>query len=188
MINSDILQDVTLVSGGYVQRSGNRTGASVEFNVALGIARAAASARGGERDRRLGRRRGTACAAQRGSWLVSARQSYLDLVIDAAGRRSGAVRLLRRAGEVRLRPQRVPARCRLTVIAGRSRLKEPENEVDTNDLYRRASTPRPIGIGQWQWTRHAQRRLSAGVMGGVNRFRNETIGGIELDDGREAAS
>ena len=53
MINSDILQDVALVSGGYVQRSGNRTGASVEFNVALGIARAAARARGGERNGRL---------------------------------------------------------------------------------------------------------------------------------------
>ena len=36
MINSDILQDVALVSGGYVQRSGNRTGASVEFNVRSG--------------------------------------------------------------------------------------------------------------------------------------------------------
>ena len=27
--------------------------------------------------------------------------------------------------------------------------------------------------------------LSAGIMGGVNRFRNETIGGTDLDNGRE---
>ena len=32
--------------------------------------------------------------------------------------------------------------------------------------------------------RHAQRR-DVGVMGGVNRFRNETIDGTDLDNGRE---
>jgi len=81
MINSDILQDVSLVSGGYVQRTGNRTGASVEFNV-----------RAGSRERPQVRAAvsGTGVSAvvegplpaRRGSWLVSARQSYLDLVID----------------------------------------------------------------------------------------------------------
>ena len=60
MINSDILQDVALVSGGYVQRSGNRTGASVEFNVRSGSRERTAVARRGQRDGRLGRRRGTA--------------------------------------------------------------------------------------------------------------------------------
>jgi hypothetical protein len=36
MINSDVLQEAALVSGGYVQRSGNRTGASVEFGIRPG--------------------------------------------------------------------------------------------------------------------------------------------------------
>ena len=81
MINSDILQDVSLVSGGYVQRSGNRTGRVGRIQRALGIARAASGARGAQRNGRLDRRRRSA-RAKRGSWLVSARQSYLDLVID----------------------------------------------------------------------------------------------------------
>ena len=108
MINSDVVQDVSLVSGGYVQRSGNRTGASVEFNI-----------RSGSRERPQVRAAlsGTGASvvaegplrAKRGSWLVSARQSYLDLADRSARRRSGPVWFFRCAGEVRLRPQRVPA-------------------------------------------------------------------------------
>ena len=80
MINSDILQDVALVSGGYVQRTGNRTGASVEFNVRTGSrerpqVRAAVSGTG------ISTVVEGPLPAHRGSWLVSARQSYLDLVI-----------------------------------------------------------------------------------------------------------
>ena len=40
----------------------------------------------------------------------------------------------------------------LTVIAGRSRLKEPEQEVDANDLYLGLNAS-AVAIGQWQWTR-----------------------------------
>jgi hypothetical protein len=82
MINSDVLQDVALISGGYVQRSGNRTGASVQFNMRPGTrehvqVRGAVSGTGVSAvvEGPLGR-------AQRGSWLASARQSYLDLLID----------------------------------------------------------------------------------------------------------
>ena len=62
-------------------------------------------------------------------------------------------------------------------------MKEPEEEVDGNDLYVGLNAS-AIGIGRWQWS-GARSVLSAGVMGGVNRFRNETIGGTDLDNGRE---
>jgi hypothetical protein len=74
MINSDILQDASLASGGYVQRTGNRTGASVEFHV-----------RPGARDRLQVRTAvsGTSASVvvegplgkhRKGSWLASGRQ------------------------------------------------------------------------------------------------------------------
>jgi TonB dependent receptor len=181
MINSDILQDVALVSGGYVQRSGNRTGASVEFNV-----------RSGSRERAEWRAAvsGTGVslvvegpfAAKRGAWLVSARQSYLDLVIDRLvddqvqfGFSDAQAKIVYDLSSSQ--------RLQLTVLAGRSRLKEPEQEVAGNDFYVGLNAS-AIGIGRWQWT-GARTVLSVGVMGGVNRFRNETIGGTDLDNGRE---
>lgn len=81
MINSDILDGVTLLGGSYPQRYGNRTGASVEFRTREGSrdrphARFTASAINvsGVAEGPVGRNR-------RGSWLVSARKSYLDWLV-----------------------------------------------------------------------------------------------------------
>ena len=181
MINSDILQDVALVSGGYVQRSGNRTGASVEFNV-----------RSGSRERPQVRAAvsGTGVSlvvegplpGRRGSWLVSARQSYLDLVIERLV--DDQVQFGFSDAQAKAVYDLSPSqRLHFTVLAGRSRLKEPEDQIDGNDLYVGLNAS-ALGIGRWQWT-GARSVVSAGVMGGVNRFSNETIGGIDLDRGRE---
>ena len=59
MINSDVLEDVTLLNGGYAQRFGGHTGAEVDFRTARGIARSADLPRRGQRDGGLGRRRGS---------------------------------------------------------------------------------------------------------------------------------
>ena len=182
MINSDILQDAALVSGGYVQRTGNRTGASVEFNV-----------RPGARDRMQVRTAVSGTSAsmvvegplgrgKKGSWLASGRQSYLDLVIDRLV--DDQVQFGFTDAQTKFeydlsRSQRID----FTIIAGRSRLKEPEEEVDANDLYVGLNAS-AVGIGKWRWT-GARTVLSGGLLAGVNRFSNETRGGDELDRGRE---
>jgi hypothetical protein len=81
MINSDILEGVTLQSGSYPERYGDRTGAYIEFRT-----------REGSRDRIHVRLNASAAAASaiaegplgkdhRGSWLISARKSYLDWLV-----------------------------------------------------------------------------------------------------------
>lgn len=183
MINSDVLQDAALVSGGYVQRRGNRTGASVEFNV-----------RPGARDRLQVRTAVSGTSAsivvegplgrnRKGSWLASGRQSYLDLVIDRLV--DDQVQFGFSDAQTKLDYDPSPSqRLALTVIAGRSRLKEPEEEIDANDLYLGLNAS-AVAIGTWRWSGR-RTFLSAGLLAGVNRFRNETLGGDELDRGREA--
>ncbi len=167
MINSDILQDVALVSGGYVQRSGNRTGASVEFTVRSGSReRTAVCAprsagrvyRSSSRDR---------SGRQRGSWLVSARQSYLDLVIDRLVDDQVQFGFSDAQAKV-VYDLSSSQRVQLTVLAGRSRLKEPEQEVDGNDFYVGLNAS-GIGIGRWQWT-GARTRAQRGRHGGRQPF------------------
>jgi hypothetical protein len=182
MINSDILQDVALLSGGYLQRSGNRTGASVEFNVRPG---------GRERPQLRAAVSGTSASAvaegplgraQRGSWLVSARQSYLDLLIDRLV--DDQVQFGFSDAQAKFVYDLTPGhRAEVSVLAGRSRLKEPDEEVDANDLYS-GTNASIVSIAKWRWT-VARTVLSGGVLSGVNRFRNEAFGGIELDRGRE---
>jgi hypothetical protein len=184
MINSDILQDVSLVNGGYLQRTGDRTGASVEFHMRPGSrehtqVRAAVSGTNASLvvEGPLG-----PAGARRGSWLVSARQSYLDLLIERLVHDQVQFGFSDAQAKVQydLSPQQ---RIEATVIAGRSRLREPPEEIDANDLYT-GSNASAVGIGTWR--RAAARSVfSAGVLGGVNRFRNETLVGDELDRGHE---
>ena len=181
MINSDILQDVALVSGGYVQRSGNRTGASVEFNFRSG-------SREGPQVRTAVSGTGVSLVVEgplpgkRGSWLASARQSYLDLVI--ARLVDDQVQFGFSDAQTKFVYDLSPSqRVQMTVVAGRSRLEEPREEIDENDLYVGLNAS-AVGIGTWQWS-GSRSVLSAGVMAGINRFRNETLHGTDLDNGRE---
>ena len=83
MINSDILDGVTLMAGSYPQRFGDRTGAEVNFRT-----------REGSRERPQVRLSVSAIAASlvaegplgrghRGSWLVSGRKSYIGWLVRA---------------------------------------------------------------------------------------------------------
>ena len=58
MINSDILEDVTLLNGGYAQRYGDRTGAEVDFRLREGSRERRQARVGGERHQRVGCWRG----------------------------------------------------------------------------------------------------------------------------------
>ncbi len=81
MINSDVLEGASVLFGSYPQRYGNRTGSQVDFRM-----------REGSRARRQVRVAVSAIAAsavaegpfggaRRGSWLVTARKSYIDWLI-----------------------------------------------------------------------------------------------------------
>lgn len=185
MINSDILQDVALINGGYAQRSGDRTGASVEFRL-----------RPGSRERTQIRTAisGTSASvvaegplgpagARRGSWLVSGRQSYLDLVIERLV--DDQVKFGFSDAQAKLQYDISPRQqVDLTVLTGRSRYTEPADQVDATDFYRGLNSS-VVGIGTWRRTT-TKTLVSAGVLAGLNRFRNESIFGEEWDRGRES--
>ena len=180
MINSDALESVTLSNGGYPQRSGNRTGAELDFVV-----------REGSRDRTLVRAAISGTSASmtvegplgnhhRGSWLASARKSYLDLI----------VRKLREEGlsfgfadaQAKLRYD-VGTRhtVALTVLAGRSRLRELPEQIDASDLFT-GDNASVIAIGSW---RTAMRRgiWTTSLFGATNRFRNHEVTDIDRERG-----
>lgn len=179
MINSDVLEGVTLLSGGYPQRTGNRTGAEVAFTM-----------REGSRDR-AGMRlavSGTNAAivgegpigqAKKGSWLVSGRKSYLDLIIDR----------LREEGlsfgfsdvQAKLRYDISPRQsASLTFIAGRSTLEEePNGEGDDPFVGHNGSA---VLITSWRRA-FQQSVLTVRGLAATNTFDNHTRRGVSLEDG-----
>jgi hypothetical protein len=183
MINSDVLEQVVLSSGGYAQRSGNRTGGEVAFTLREGtrervIVRAAVSgtSASGTVEGPLGRSR-------RGSWLVSGRKSYLDLIIDRLADEGLSFGFADAQAKFRydLNPRHSVA---LTLLAGDSRLEElPDDQTDNTAFTgNNAST---IAIATWRGA-FGRALVSAGAMASGNRFNNHTNIGIPLEEGRTA--
>ncbi|MEO7272837.1 MAG: TonB-dependent receptor, partial [Vicinamibacterales bacterium] len=182
MINSDVLQDATVENGGYAQRTGNRTGASVAFRLREG-SRARTELRGAVSGTSLSAvGEGPIGAEARGSWLISGRYSYLDRLIDRLtddGLRFGFWDTQAKVVFDVTRRQRLD----LTLVAGRSRLAQPAEQVDQDDLFagRNAST---VGIARWRLAT-SRALITAGALGASNRFINDTVQGIVLDRGTD---
>ncbi len=173
MINSDVLETVVLLNGGYAQRSGNRTGAELAFTL-----------REGSRERTLFRASvsGTSASAtaegplgrsRRGSWLVSGRKSYLDLVLDRLREEGLSFGFADMQGKLRYD---LTARqsASLTVVTGTSRLEEVPQAGDDSGVFM-GTNRSTLVIGGWR-TAFRRGTASAGTMVAGNRFRNHTAG------------
>lgn len=182
MINSDVLEDVTLLNGSYPQRHGYHTGAEVDFRTREGsrerpFVRASVSgtAASGVAEGPIGRNR-------RGSWLVSGRQSYIDHLVQNLTERSVSFGFADAQG--RLAYDLTPAQhVDLTVLAGHSRFLNEPGDHDIDYLYdgRNASV---VGVAGWRLAR-PRFLLAQHVLAAENHFRNTNEDGLELDDGRD---
>jgi hypothetical protein len=182
MINSDIIDEVTLLNGGYAQRFGNRIGAEVDFRL-----------RDGSRDRTqlhaavsgtnasvvgegpLGRGR-------RGSWLASVRQSYLDFIVHKLS--DDALDFGFSDAQAKLAFDVATAqRVELALIAGRSRAEQISADGDLIDPFvgRNRSV---IAIGSWRRTT-PRSLVTARALAALNDFRNDITNEVNLDRGRD---
>lgn len=184
MINSDILEDVTLLNGGYAQRYGDRTGAEVDFRL-----------REGSRERRQARVAvsGTSASVvgegpightKRGSWLVTARQSYLQLLVARMYPDDEGFNFGFSDAQAKVVFDTSPSsRLEFTMLAGHSKLEERREDLDSQDLFtgRNASA---MAIGTWRLTK-PWGIVTARALSAFNRFRNDTKDLVSLDKGHD---
>ena len=182
MINSDILEDVTLLNGGYPQKYGGHTGAEVDFRT-----------REGSRDRRIFRAAvsGTSASAvaegpiggdQRGSWLVSGRQSFLDLLVHRLT--AHAITFAFADAQARVAYDLTSSqRIDITALAGHSRFENEPEQNDVNDIFD-SSNASAVGIVSWRsaWPRLV---LTQRVLAAENHYRNRNPSGAELGNGHD---
>ncbi|HZB25402.1 MAG TPA: TonB-dependent receptor, partial [Vicinamibacterales bacterium] len=182
MINSDVVEEATLRSGGYPQRFGNRTGAELDLRL-----------RAGSRDRRQLRAAvgGTAASvvaegplgrARRGSWLFSARRSYLDALIERLTDEGIGFAFTDVQGKLVYDWSRAQ-RLELTIVAGRSRLDREAEDVDPNDFFS-GSNESAGAVAAWQMSA-SRGFIAARLFAAVNEFDNDTIDGRPTDRGRD---
>jgi Carboxypeptidase regulatory-like domain/TonB-dependent Receptor Plug Domain len=182
MVNSDILERVSLLNGSYPQRFGNRTGAQVEMTL-----------REGSRDRRQARvslsgssasvvAEGPIGRARRGSWLMSIRKSYLDLLIkqvsdnnnfafgfsDLAGRLAWDLTDHQQVG--------------FSVVAGHSALNASQLHVGLNDPFV-ATNDAFLATGSWRYVGSSRLTISQHISATGGRYHNRSLTRVVLDDG-----
>jgi carboxypeptidase family protein/TonB-dependent receptor-like protein len=182
MINSDVLEDVALLNGGYAQRYGGHTGAELDFRL-----------REGSRERRALRLdiSGTGASAivegplgreRKGSWLVAGRQSYLDLIVHHLTSRSVSFGFS--DAQARLVYDVTPRQhVELTVLAGRSRFEEAPQEIGIADLAV-GTNASFVTVAGWRTT-FGKTVLTQRVLTAFNHFHNLNDTSVELDRGSD---
>ncbi len=183
MVNGDILDGITLLNGSYPQRYGNRLGAQLDFHM-----------REGSRDRsqiRLGVSgtdasivaEGPLGGHKAGSWLVSARKSYLELLLKQItedgddfgfGFSDVQSKLVYDASSAH--------RLELSMVAGRSRLDqatEPDDQNTVSDGRNRAAL---LNVG-WRFAPSPSFIITQRVAAGTQKFENASGTGFELGGG-----
>ena len=183
MVNGDILDGITLMNGSYPQRYGNRLGAELDFQM-----------REGSRDRaqtRIGVSgtdaslvvEGPLGKQKAGSWLVSARKSYLELLLrqitegdDDFGFGFSDVQA-KMVYDINARH-----RAEFSVVAGQSKLDQtssPNAVGEVDDGTNRAG----LVNGAWRFTPSSRLSVTNRVAFAVQRFENRNPVGVEIGQG-----
>ena len=183
MVNGDVLDEVSLLGGAYPQRFGNRLGAELDFrmregsrghvqsHVSVSAIDAAAVVEGP-----LG-------GSKRGSWLASARKSYLDLVLKRIYPTEGvgfgfADAQAKFVYDVTPRHQ-----MQFAITGGQSQLDRDPDPLGAGDITI-GDNAAAVAVFTWRYLPSARVGLSQRAAFTVNHFRNTTKDNAELDHGR----
>ena len=185
MVNGDVLNEIALAAGSYPQRFGDHTGAELNFLM-----------REGSRDRLHGQFRpsitdtslvleGPLGSSRRGSWLLSARKSYLGSVIKridpentfAFGFHDAQVKIVRD-----LTPTH---QLQLAVTVGRSRLDQDLQSVGLDEV-KDSVNDVGVAVATWRYLVSPRFVLTQRFAADGNTFRNVNRDGLELHRARRS--
>jgi hypothetical protein len=184
LINSDILESASLVSGPHPQRLNSHLGSQLDFTT-----------RDGSRERLTVRAMLSASAAttvwegplgsgKKASWLVAARKSYIDWLlrqIDSTTDAAFGFTDAQAKFSFDLSPRQS---LRVSFIAGNSVLRETEEPNDVNTLDHAASTTL-IGNVQWRFTPSAKFTTMQQVYLLNSEYGNQVVDGRMREEGTD---
>jgi len=182
MLNGDILDGITLLNGSYPQRYGNRLGAELDFQM-----------REGSRDRAQFRfgisgtdasavAEGPIGGTKAGSWLFSARKSYLELLLKQIDDENDFG-----FGFTDVQSKMVfdaSARHRFDIgfVAGRSRLDQETTPDDINEVQDGRNSAELLEAG-WRFSASRSFLVTQRLAFAANQFSNTNPAGVDLADG-----
>ncbi|PYR70402.1 MAG: hypothetical protein DMF88_02980, partial [Acidobacteria bacterium] len=181
MINSETLGAVTLLPGSYPERTGRRIGTEVDLLT-----------REGNRQRFSGRAGLSGTSATflaegpinggRGSWLISARRSYLDYILKKIYPDTNLAFGFSDAQTKLVYDLSVRNQLHVILLGGRAAFSRPSEDLDLDDTASATSTPW-LAIAGWRFTPSpavslTQRAYTRGI-----NFENRNPGGVRVSSG-----
>ena len=185
MVNGDVLDEVSLRSGAYPQRFGNRLGAELDFRM-----------RDGSRDRVQSHVSVSATDAaavvegplggsKGGSWLASARKSYLDLVLRRIYPTQG-VGFGFEDAQAKLVYDVTPRhQVQFAITGGSSELDRDPGPLGMGDV-QIGDNASAVAVLTWRYLPSPRFGLFQRAAVAVNDFRNTTKDDAELDHGQSS--
>jgi TonB dependent receptor-like, beta-barrel/Carboxypeptidase regulatory-like domain len=182
MLNGDILDGISLLNGSYPQRYGNRLGAELDFHM-----------REGSRDRtqlRVGVSGTDASVVteaplggrKAGSWLFSARKSYLELLLRQIDDENDFGFGFTDIQSKIVYDVSAKHRFELGLVAGRSRLDQQVEPDDINEV-QDGRNAAEIATASWRFTPSRSLVVTERLSFGANQFSNSNVAGVDLDRG-----
>jgi hypothetical protein len=184
LINSDILESATLLAGPHPQRLNSHLGSRLDFTT-----------RDGSRERLTVRGMVSASAAstvwegplgsgKKASWLVAGRQSYIDWLLRQIDSTTDTAFGFT-DGQAKFTFDVTPKQSlRVSVIAGRSVLRENEEPPDANTLNPAVSTT-VIGNVQWRFTPSTTFTTTQQIYLLDAQYENKVIDGRTREEGAD---
>jgi outer membrane receptor for ferrienterochelin and colicin len=182
LINSDILDQAVLLSGPHPQRLGSHLGARLDFTTREGTRNRFAARALISGSAATGLFEGPIGSPKRGSWLVAARRSYIDWLLERIDPTvSGSFGFTDVQGGVAydLTPRQ---HLNVTFIGGRSLLHENEETPSLNELDR-ASSRTAIANARWRFTLSPTAIVQQQLYVVRNTYRNTVPDGRAREEG-----
>jgi hypothetical protein len=184
MVNGDVLQEIALAAGSYPQRYGDHTGAELNFLM-----------REGSRDRVRGHVgtsvtdtslvvEGPLGPSKNGSWLVSARKSYLGAIIRKLDPENdfgfGFIDVQSKlVYDVSSKHQ-----VQFAITAGRSRLEQQPENLGIDDV-KDGVNDVGVAVLTWRYVASPRFMVTQKIAADGNTFHNANRDGTELHHGRQ---
>src|SRR4029453_1521388 len=187
MLNGDILDGITLLNGSYPQRYGNRLGAELDFQM-----------REGSRDRtqlRVGVSgtdasvvaEGPIGGTKAGSWLFSARKSYLELLLKQVSDDNDFGFRFTDVQSKMVFDASARHRFDVGFVAGRSRLDQETTPDEINEVQDGRNSAELVEAG-WRFSASRSFLVTQRLAFAANQFSNTNPAGVDLarGDGQDA--
>jgi hypothetical protein len=186
MVNGDVLDEVSLSNGSYPQRYGNRIGPELDFHMREGSRERVQSHVSVSAIDASAVVEGPLGTSREGSWLFSARKSYLNLVLDHLYPNQN---LNFGFGDVQAKlVYDVNARhqLQLAITAGQSSLNQQPTEVPYLDSLTNADNQTGVVVLAWRYLPSSRFSVTQRLAVVANAFRNAGPGYLDNSSAQEA--